>query len=37
MYELHRFGRLQAGTSDPAKLAEALALGAKLIGEKLGG
>jgi alanyl-tRNA synthetase len=26
----------QAGGSDPAKLAEALALGAKLIGEKLG-
>ena len=27
----------QAGGSDPAKLAEALALGAKLIAEKLGG
>ena len=27
----------QAGGSDPAKLSEALALGAKLIGEKLGG
>ena len=27
----------QAGGSDPAKLGEALALGAKLIGEKLGG